>query len=159
MSEDPSPETIQKMHRWFAVECNNGAWNLSSKPERTQVEDREMLYMAYSAAYHWSKMGLPLNDARADMTLAHVHAVLGHGALALSCAQRCLDYFETYGGEDWDLAFANLEMAFAGAASGDQAIHARYYAQAKSLGEAIRDDQDRQIFFEELARIPGPIKG
>ena len=158
MPDEPTPEMIEKWHRWFAVECNNRAWDLSSKPNRTPSEDQEMLYSAYTAAYHWSKAGKPVNDARADLTLAHVHALLGQGQLALGYAQRCLAFFESNVGEDWDVAFAHAEMAFAAAVLGDADLHAKHYAQAKKLGEAIQEEEDRTVFLDVLARIPDHVQ-
>ncbi len=157
MSESPSPETISRMQRWFAVECNNRAWDLASQSSRTPAEDRELLAVAYAAAYHWSKVGQPLNDARADQTLAHALSTLGHGEMALACARRCLDFFEHNDCADWDLAFAHAEIAFAAAILGDADLHARHYTIAKARGEAIKEDEDRKIFFDELNKMPTTI--
>ena len=157
MTDEPTPETIDKWHRRFAVECNNRTWDLIDKPKRTPAEDQEMLYNAYSAAFHWLKVGKPINNARADVTLAHVHALLGQGQLALGYAQRCLAFFENNTGEDWDMAFAHAEMAFAAAVLGDADLHAKHYAQAKKLGEAIQEEEDRTVFMDESSRIPSQV--
>jgi hypothetical protein len=157
MAEQPTQEAIDKWHRWFAVECNNQGWDLMAKPERTPDEDRQMLYLAYSSAFHWGKVGVPLNNARAEMALAHVHAMLGHGELALSYAESCLGFLEANGGEDWDVAFAHAEMAHAAAAAGDADLHAKHYAKAQELGEAIKEEGDRNVFLEEFAKIPTKV--
>ena len=157
MARQPTQKTIDKWQRWFAIECNNRTWDLASKPERTPDEDREMLLGAYAAAFHWSIIGKPINDARADLALAHVHALLGHD-MALDYAQRCLAFFENNDGEDWDLAFAHAEMAHAAAVIGDYELHARHYAMAKERGLAIKDEEDRNIFMEEFVRIPSEVK-
>jgi hypothetical protein len=156
MTDKPTPEEYARWHRWFAVDCNNVAWSLAGKPGRTPAEDREMLNRAYAAAYHWSRVGLPVNNARADLLVAHVHAVLGHAELALQCAWRCLAFFEREGGEDWDMAFAHAEMAHAAAAAGDADLHSRHYALAHERGAAIGDEEDRRVFMEEFERIPKP---
>lgn len=154
MSEQPTQELMDQWHRRFAVECNNRAWDLISKPDRTPADNRDMLYLAYASAFHWSKVGTPLHDARAEVTLAHVHALLGHGEMSLHYAQRCLAFFESNAGEDWDIAFAHAEVAHAAAAMGDAELHAKHYAAAKARGAAIKEDEDRRVFEEELARIP-----
>ena len=158
MTDEPTPETIDKWHRRFAAECNNRTWDLIDKPKRTPAEDQEMLYNAYSAAFHWLKVGKPINNARADVTLAHAHALLGQGEQALHYAQRCLAFFESNVGEDWDVAFAHAEMAFAAAVLGDADLHAKHYAQAKKLGEAIQEEEDRTVFLDVLARIPDHVQ-
>jgi hypothetical protein len=156
MAKQPTQKKIDKWQRWFAIECNNRAWHLASQPKRTEDEDREMLLGAYAAAFHWSKIGKPINDARADLTLAHVHSLLGQD-MGLHYAQRCLAFFENKKGEDWDLAFAHAEIAYAAAVIGDADLHAKHYAIAKELGEAIKNDEDRGTFLGEFARIPSQV--
>ncbi|MFN8460021.1 MAG: hypothetical protein U0401_36115 [Anaerolineae bacterium] len=158
MTEQLTSEQLNQAQRWFAVNCNNRAWELAAQAERTSTEAQEMLYAAYAAAFHWSKIGQPINGARADVTLAHVHALLGHGQLAQQYAQRCLSFFEQTGGEDWDIAFAHAEMAHAAAVNGNRELHAQHYAAAQTQGAAIQDEEDRQIFLGELARIPPPSR-
>ena len=153
MSFQPSPEDIAKFHRYFAAQCNNRAWDLASQNQRTADEEREMLNAAYAAAFHWSKVGTPINDARADMTLAHVHSLLGNGDQALYYAGRCLSFFEQNEGEDWDLAFAHAEMALATATCGDHDTCRKHVALAQETGATIKNDEDRKAFDEEFARI------
>ena len=157
MEEQPTQDMIDKWHRWFGVQSNNGAWDLTTRPQRTPADDQEMLNLAYTSAYHWSKIGKPINIARGDITLAHVHSLLGHGDLALGYARRALEFFENNECEDWDLAFAHMEMALAAVAQGDADLHARHYATARTLGEAIQEEEDRQVFLEEYARIPSHV--
>jgi len=159
MAEQPAPELAAQWHRRFAVDCNNAAWTLAEKNDRAPAEDREMLLLAYASAYHWSKVGTPVHQARADVTLAHAHALLGHGSLALDYARRCLAYFEANPAEDWDIAFAHAEVAYAAAVLGNADLHASHYAAAKALGAAISNEQDRTIFEAEFARIPAQIHG
>jgi hypothetical protein len=151
-----TPEEVEKAHRWFAVECNNGAWGLTAKQQRTPAEDREMLLAAHAAAYHWSKVGSAVNHARGDVLLAHVHALLDQGSEARRYAEKALHQFHQGGGEDWDLAFAHSEMALAGAKLGDRELHAKHYVLAEAQGRIIKDDEDRKVFFDEFARIPKP---
>jgi hypothetical protein len=157
MPEKPDQESINQWHRWFAKECNNRAWDLIAMSERTPAQTQELLYLAYSAAYHWSQIGLPINQARADITLAHAHSVSGLGTQALIYARRALLFCEQNECEDWDLAFAHAEMALAAAASRDQSLFAQHYAKAKTCGEAIAEDEDRQVFFDEFKRIPTSV--
>ena len=156
MTERPSQENIDQWHRWFAVECNNTAWDLISKPERTAAEGADMLFVAYASAYHWFKIGPELNQARAVLLLAHTHSMLGQGEQAMQYAHSALPYFQAGNGEDWDLAFAHLEVALAAAVSGDRESHAHYYRLARELGEAIHEAEDQEIFLKEFSRIPVP---
>ena len=156
MEEKPTQEMIDHWQRWFAVECNNLAWDLASKDVRTEQDTQRMVYAAYSAAFHWSAVGQPVNNARADVTLAHVLALYGQGDQAMFYARRSLEYFEKHPATDWDTAFALAEVSFAAYVQGDAASHQQYYNKARLSGEAIVDPEDRRIFMAELGRIPAP---
>jgi hypothetical protein len=155
--EPPSTEEIARWRRRFAAEGNNRAWDLASQPNRSTEEVEEMVYAAYTAAYHWKQVGQPVNHARADVTLAHVLSLVGQGTEALKYARRSLAFFESTAGEDWDIAFAHLEMALAAAVLKDTALHAFHYSLARELGQAIQEEEDRQVFLTELARIPEKV--
>ncbi len=149
-------EEDQKAHRWFAVACNNRAWDLTVQPSRSPADDREMLLAAHAAAFHWSKVGTPLNGMRAEVLLAHVHALRGQGAEALRYARQVLTFCENNACEDWDLAFAQLELALAMSVAQDPAGHRRHFLLAQTQGAAIKDAEERAVFLTELARIPEP---
>ncbi|MBI5649923.1 MAG: hypothetical protein HZC40_05660 [Chloroflexi bacterium] len=157
MADQPTQEQIAQWHRWFAIECNNRAWSLAAQTARTPDDDREMRDSAHAAAYHWGKIGAPINTARADVALAHVYALLGDGAHALQSARQSLDFFTQNESADWDIAFAHAEMAFAAAVNRDAALHAHHYTRARELGAAIKQDADRKIFLDELAKIPSQV--
>ena len=157
MSEQPSSEDIERMNRWFAIECNNGTWDLASKTSRTPEEDQQMVYLAYSAAYHWSRVGNPLNNARADTTLSHALSLAGKGDTALEHAKRGLSFFEKGEGTDWDIAFAHAEVALAAAVMGDEALHAKHYSLAKEKGDAIKGEEDKKVFMDEFSKIPAKV--
>ena len=40
MTVKPDQETISKIHRCFTVECNNTAWDLIEKTDRSAEDDR-----------------------------------------------------------------------------------------------------------------------
>lgn len=157
MSAESQGVSAAAWQRRFAVDCNNRAWALASQATRTEEEDREMLDAAHAASFHWNKVGAAVNRARADVLLAHVHAMLGNGAQSLAYARGCLAFFEAGHGEDWDLAFAHMEMAFAGAVLGDAALHSLHYGAAQRAGEAIADAEDRAVFLVEFGRIPDRV--
>lgn len=119
MTNQPTPDEINIWHKYFAVECNNRTWELIEKPERTAAEGREMIFAAYAAAFHWSKVGTPINHARAEIAIAHAYSLPDGGARAIYYAQSALAFFQSGQGEDWDLAFAHLEVALAAFVQGN----------------------------------------
>jgi hypothetical protein len=156
MTDQATEQEINAWHRRFAVLCNNQAWDLIEKPEHTAAECREMLYLAYASAYHWSKVGKPVHQARAEITLAHALSLIGKGDLAMQYAQSAMAFFETGSGEDWDLPFAHLEVALAAATTGDHEQHSRHYARAHALTESVEEEEDRAVLLQVLGRIPPP---
>ncbi len=156
MANERTTEQIADWHRWFAVECNNAAWDLIGAERRTPDEDRRMLDLAHAAAHHWSQVGTPLNRARAEVALARAHAAAGSPALALAYGQRSLEFFEHNPCEPWDAVFAHGALAYAAAAAGDGERHAVHYARAGQLAEAVTEAEDRAIVEAELQRLPRP---
>ncbi|SRR6266487_4632626 len=147
-------EMIDQWHRWFAVECNNRAWDLIEKASRTAAEGREMLHAACASAFHWSKVGTPIHSARSDVTLSYAHALLGHPGMAMHYAKSALAFFESHECENWDLAFTHAAMAQAAALAGDKELHARHYALAGQWGDALQDGENRRMFMESFSRVP-----
>ena len=139
-----------EVHREFAVQCFNGAWDLLEKSDRTKDEDAQMIHMAHASRYHWGQIGTPLEFARSDWQISRVYAVLGFGVMAFRYAKRCLDLCEEYGFGDFDLAFAYEALARASAISGDIAKGYGYLSLAEEAGKAIEKEDDREYFFNEL---------
>jgi hypothetical protein len=155
MPEEPNEEDLRKWHRWFAVECNNDAWRLSEAASRSAAEDAEMLNAAHAAAFHWNQVGTELNVALAETLLGHVHALLGHGELAMRYAQSSFDFVTLRDSPDWEVAFAHAILAHAAFAAGDGDTHARHYALAKETAERL-GDEDRNIFDATFRQVPIP---
>ena len=156
MADKPSPEDLARWHRCFASECNNRAWQLADQTTRTEAENDEMLNAGHAAALHWSRVGDELNDARARLLLAHVHAGCGNGQMALRYARASHAYFMGNASPDWEVAFSHAVMAHAGAAAGDRDLHATHYHAARTAGDAIKDSEDKATFEASFASIPTP---
>jgi hypothetical protein len=155
MSTSPSEDEINRWHRYFAVECNNRAWDLAAR-DRSPDEDREMLDAAHAATWHWSKVGTELNAVRADMLLAHVHAFVGSPALAMHHAKRCHAYFLAHPAPPWEMALTHLVMAQAAHAVGDAATYSREYGLMQAAISRIEHGEDRDLVLQSVARIPAP---
>jgi hypothetical protein len=154
--ERPSPEEIARWQKWFAVACNNRGWELVERSGLTPAETHEMLHAAHAAAWHWARVGTPLNEARANMLMGMAHAMAGDGALALRYATSSFNYFNEHEAPDWEQAFAHATLAAAAKAAGRADLHATHYAEAARLGEAIADAEDRTIFERTFSNVPKP---
>lgn len=156
MADRPSVEEIAKWQKWFAISCNNRAWELVEREHRSPAESHELLHTAHAAAWHWARVGTELHDARAQMLLGVAHALAGDGGLALRYATSSFNYFNEHEAPDWEQAFAHATLAAAAAAAGQRELHVEHYAEAKRLGEAIADAEDRNVFMKTFDRIAVP---
>ncbi|MCU0878132.1 MAG: hypothetical protein MUF06_10135 [Pirellulaceae bacterium] len=84
------PFDLAQAHRWFAIECNNEAWDLVEKSARTPQETQRMISLAHAAALHWDAVGNSLNRERAENLLAAVYSAAGEAGPAVRHAERCL---------------------------------------------------------------------
>lgn len=156
MAERPSVEEIAKWQKWFAISCNNRAWELCERDQRTPAESHELLHTAHAAAWHWARVGTALNEARAHMLLGMAHALAGDGGLALRYAMSSFNYFNEHEAPDWEQAFAHATLAAAAAAAGQCELHAEHYAEARRLGEAIASADDRAVFMKTFKQVAVP---
>jgi hypothetical protein len=146
----PAP---QETHRELAVNLFNFVWTLLDKPERTLDEEDTMIHAAHASRYHWSLAGTAVNLARGEWQVSRVYAVLGRAEPALYHGRRCLDHCLENSIGDFDLAFAYEALARASAVAGDQTACERYCALAQEAGEKIAEQEDRDLFFSDLATV------
>ncbi len=144
--------TEAEAQRHFAVKCNNQVWELLEKPDRTRQDNELMAYAAHASCYHWLQAGTGLHHQRGEWMIARVYTVLGNAPAALRHAARCLELTQEHADlmADFDVAFAYEGVARANAVAGnqDEALH---YAQlAEKAGQAILDEEDRQIFLDDF---------
>jgi hypothetical protein len=155
MAQSIEEADAQGWHKRFAMQCNNRAWELSTRL-RTPAEDREMLDAAHASAWHWAQVGTELNRMRATMLLAEVHALLGIGPSAIALATEMRDYFQGRQSADWELALMHAIDAHAAHAAGQSAVHREAYRHAVAALAAIADEEDRAIVLKTFSCVPPP---
>ncbi|MCZ6619526.1 MAG: hypothetical protein O7E57_15495 [Gammaproteobacteria bacterium] len=155
MPHIPEGTDPEDWHRYFAIECNNRAWELAVQP-RSEERDREMLNCAHASALHWNVAGTELNDMRARTLLAEVHALLGFGSSALVYADQVRAFFLDKDPADWELAFIHTIHAHAAYVAGRSDLHVSSYEEAVRAIEAIADDEDRKIVLETFNLLAKP---
>jgi hypothetical protein len=146
--------TERELHRKLAVELNQFAWRLLEREERTPDEEDEMLQAAYASCWHWRQVGTPLEQARGQWLISRVCTVLRLPDAALRHARRSLELCEQHRFGDFDLAYAYEGMARACAAAALPKERAEYRQRACEAGEAIREEEDRRLFFSDLEAGP-----
>lgn len=145
----------KEFHRDMAVSLFNLVWDLMGKPDRTPEENDKMIHAAHASRYHWGETGTAVNLARGEWQISRVYAILNRIEPALYHAQRCLEITHQNNIGDFDLAFAYEAMARAIALSGDQTVSEHYMRLAKETGDKIAEQEDRTLFFSDLATVPG----
>jgi hypothetical protein len=111
-----------------------------------------MLDFAHASLAHWRTAGGAVRHQRGEWMLARVYAVLGKGEPALDHAHRCFEVLKNNENEmeDFDLPFTYEAVARAQAASGNAAEAKKFRDMARQAGEAIKEQEDRDVFFKEL---------
>ena len=142
-----------ELHRQLAVDLFNATWGLLDKSDRTLDDDIAMIHTAHASAYHWLQVGEALNFARSHWQLSRVYAVLNRSEPALYHANLSLEICQAEGIGDFDLAFAYEALARAHAVGQNQEQVQQNLQLAQEAGEQIKEKDDRQYFFDELASI------
>lgn len=151
MSEDKTfTEAEAQLH--FAKQFNGKTWELLNKQERTKNENELLVDYAHASLAHWRVAGTGVNLQRGVWMLARVYTVLGNSQLAMQNAKRCLELTEQHKDllSDFDFGFAYECMARAQALAGNQTEAQKHIAMANKAGAAIKDEEDRQIFFDDF---------
>jgi len=144
--------SIEESHQYFAKTLNGQVWGLLQKTRRSKSEDELMIYTAHASCYHWLNAGTGLHHQRAEWLIAHVYNELGITDSALRHANRCLELTEEYADlmKDFDWAYAYEGIARANALAGNRDEALRYIQRADEIGQAISDDEDKNIFLGDF---------
>jgi hypothetical protein len=145
----------KEFHRELAASLFNCVWDLMGKANRTQEDNDEMIHAAHASRYHWGEAGTAVNLARGEWQISRVYAVLNRPEPALYHAQRCMEITHQHEIGDFDLAYAYEAMARAIALRGDRLVSEHYLRLAKEAGDKIVEQEDKILFFSDLATVPG----
>jgi hypothetical protein len=140
-------------------ESSDEAWTYLERRDRTSTDDVAMVAAAERSLVWWSRVGRPVNIQRAEWMLARTNAAAGWREPAIEHALRTLALTAEAtvgndGFEDFDFAFAEEVAARAFALARDLPTARRHYANARRLGNLIKDPGDRAEFFRQLAIGP-----
>jgi len=149
---DQERYTLEEAHLQFAKQANGKVWGLLGKKDRTEGESEEMLQAAYASLFHWVHAGTALHQQRGEWLISRVYAELGNGREALRHAERCAALTEKHSGlmQDFDRAYSLECLARSHALLGDEKKAAEQFDLAAKAGEAIADDESRDIFMQDL---------
>lgn len=139
---------IDKAHRWFGVEFNNGIFPLLEKPGRTDEETEEMIAMAYASTLHWNKYSghRMANTARGENMISTALTYAGRKESALHHAKRNYDIVFNNRSEmaDFDISYALMVMARVHALIGETEKAKSYFDECVKSIEEIKDPEDKK---------------
>jgi hypothetical protein len=80
-------------HKQIASLCFNRVWDLLDLPERTKVEEEQMIHLAHASFWHWTRVEdhTPTNLSIGYWQLSRVYAVVKNGEQAKDYANRCVE--------------------------------------------------------------------
>lgn len=85
-----APFDVSRAHRWFAVECNNSAWDLLESSGRSAEDSARLIEAAHAASFHWRAVGNELNRLRALNLLATAYVAVQDAAASVRYAEQVL---------------------------------------------------------------------
>lgn len=140
--------------RRLAADLFNHTWELLEMTSRTPAQDDRMIHAAHASRFHWEQVGDAKNLAIGEWQCSRVYAVLGHPEEATYHARRTLDICDDAGLTGFVHAEANEALARALLVAGDRAGAAAAEAAAWADAEGIDDEEERQIFEQDMATLP-----
>jgi hypothetical protein len=142
-----APFDLPKAQRWFAIECNNGAWELLDKPNRSADETERLLHVAHASVHHWLAAGNALNHLRGVVLLANVYAGAGLPEGACFFADKALVLSAAAGDTQttFDRATTLAAAARAYSISGD-GPRAKEFLDLAQQAAAKLDADERPVF-------------
>ena len=154
MGETGVTDEEKDVHKKFGKEFNNLVWRLLQKSDRSDEESETMIHAAHASCHHWQLAGTPLNSARGEWLISHAYAHVGRERSALHHARRCLQICKDNEIGGFDIAYAHEGMARALAASGQKSEAEKHLRMAKEAGARIEEEEDRDLFFQDLKAEP-----
>ena len=148
---------IVAAHKFFAAHCFNTAWTYIEKAERSADENERMLELAHASVWHWRQREdcQPRNLSIGYWQLSRVYALNRHAERAAHYGEMCLAVSADE--PPFFLAYGHEALARAAALHGDPTMMSEHLAQARRLGEMVKEPEDRQLLLADLETISLPI--
>lgn len=144
---------LQTVHRYFAANCFNKAWEFIDNHNRTAEEDLVMLQTAMASLWHWTQREdvTPVNLSVGHWQVARVYALLGQADNARKYAEVSLKYSE--GQEPMYIGFAYEALARAEMVAGNRAKMNEYLKQARAFADKVEDLEDKEVLVVDIGTI------
>ena len=148
----PDSQDISRFDRFFAIESNNEFWSLS-EGDLGDGDKQQLLALAFSSLYHWSRVGTEDNVQLANMAIARAFCI-NELPIALQYAEIAYEHFNGKG-EDWIQAFTNAILSHALLIVGENVRSRDLYKTAIEFQSKLTEG-DRKVFDATFSLIPVP---
>jgi hypothetical protein len=124
---------------------------LAQTKSLTREEDAQLITASQACVFIWARVGTPLQVARAHWLASRAFCKLEDPKFSLLHAQMCDFYLkQSRDRRDFDEAYAMEALARTAALRGDVENGLRLKREAFSLGQKIRDPQDKLLFEQQF---------
>jgi hypothetical protein len=141
------------VERRLAARLFNRVWELLDQPDRTVVDDDEMLHAAHASRHHWGQVGEPVNWARGEWQCSRVYASLGRAEPSLHHGLRCLELAQQHDLSSFDVGTAHEAIARAAKLAGLDDQAAKHAALALAQAEQLTEDEERHVLLSDIASL------
>lgn len=140
----------QAVHKHFSTHCFNHTWKLIEKPNRSSVDNLEMVEFAVTSLWHWKqrKDVTPTNLAIGYWQVSYVYSLTGQPDLALKYALMCKELSEKL--EAFCLGEAYQSLAGATKAAGNNEKTEEYIAKARQILNNLTDPEEKVALERDL---------
>jgi hypothetical protein len=141
------------IHRKLAVDLFNQVWTLLQNPQRTRIEDDQMLHAAHASRYHWGVVGSGKELSIGEWQISRVYSELKRSEPAIHHARRALEIARTDHMGPFYIAYAYEALARGYAVAGDRENSERNIALAREVGTSISQAEERKMLEDDLGTI------
>lgn len=147
------PFDEQRGHRYFSAHCFNRTWELIDKPDRSPVDDEQMLLRAYASFWHWTQRPdvTPQNLSVGYWLLSRVHALMGQGERARHFGELSLQ--QAANEPPFYLGYAHEALARAAQVGHQDQEFQFHLGQAERCLLGVDDPDDRSLLENDLSSL------
>ncbi len=154
MAKNPDFD-IDAAHKYFSAHCFNHAWDFIEKPERSEGEADQMLWLSRASLWHWTqrKDHTAKNLSVAYWQASRVFALLKQADNARHYGKLSLQEAEQGGLDPFHRGYAFEALARAEMVAGNHAEASQYLEQAHQNAALVTDQEDKKLLLADLATI------
>lgn len=151
-TQEAAPFDPAQGHRVFSVEAFNSAWDYIENDDRSDEDVEEMISLAHSSAWHWTRRSdvRPKNRTISAWQLSRVYAEAGRYDESERYARRSLEIAESGNVGPVFTGYAYEALARIAAARDDTKQRDEWVAMARAEAEKVDDEQDRERLLTDL---------